>query len=76
MRAERLLLETDDKGLLKKIPKLPSNKRIEAIFLIIEENKEEFPITKRKPHPKIMGKLLIQGDTFTSASTEQWNLIW
>ena len=35
MDAERLILETDASGNLKQVPKLPPNKQLEAIFLVI-----------------------------------------
>jgi hypothetical protein len=72
MYAERLILETDEEGFLKKIPRLPSSKKIEAIFLIIDE-KNNLPI-KRTPHPKILGNLIIHGDIFSSVPIELWNL--
>jgi hypothetical protein len=36
MDAERLILETDALGNLKQVPKLPPNKRLEAIFLVLD----------------------------------------
>ena len=35
MDAERLILETDASGNLKQLPKLPPNKQLEVIFLVI-----------------------------------------
>ena len=35
MNTERLLLDTDNKGNLKGLPKFPPNKKVEAIFMII-----------------------------------------
>lgn len=37
MHAERLLLETDHLGNLKNVPKLPPNKQLEAIVLVIAD---------------------------------------
>jgi hypothetical protein len=37
MQAERVLLETDAQGNLISVPKLPPNRRLEAIFLVLEE---------------------------------------
>ncbi len=38
MDAERLILETDASGNLKQVPKLPPNKHLEAIFLVIGDS--------------------------------------
>jgi len=44
MYAERMIIETDPAGNLKQIPKLPANCRIEAIFLVMDEQ----PLTINK----------------------------
>ena len=36
MYAERLMLETDTAGSVKRMPRLPPNKRFEAIFLVVD----------------------------------------
>ncbi|MGJ3251202.1 MAG: hypothetical protein ACFE0J_08740 [Elainellaceae cyanobacterium] len=41
MDAERLILETDASGNLRHVPKLPPNKRVEAIFLMISDVSED-----------------------------------
>lgn len=73
MYAERLILETDMAGKLKEIPKLPPNKQLEAIFLVIENN-SPMPNICRSPHPDIAGKIKIIGDVFDSAPVSDWNL--
>lgn len=73
MYAERLILETDMAGKLKEIPKLPPNKQLEAIFLVIE-NSPPIPNICRSPHPDIAGKVKIIGDVFDSAPVSDWNL--
>ncbi len=35
MYAERVIVETDQFGVLKSLPKLPANKQLEAIFLVV-----------------------------------------
>jgi len=40
MYAERMIIETDPAGNLKQLPKLPANCRIEAIFLIMDEQSQ------------------------------------
>ncbi|MCB1189579.1 MAG: hypothetical protein H6586_09190 [Flavobacteriales bacterium] len=73
MLAERLILETDIDGYLKQLPRLPANKKLEVIFLIIEDS-EENASPHRKPHSSIKGKIKIFGDIFSSVSTIDWNL--
>ena len=70
MFAERLILETDQSGHLKKSPVLPANKQFEVIFLGLEnENKTVI----RKPHSDIAGKIEINGDIFDSSPSSEWN---
>ena len=37
---ERVILETDQAGHLSQLPKLPSNARVEAIFIILKQTSE------------------------------------
>ncbi len=55
MHAERLILETDSSGKLKQARKLPPNKQLEAIFLVIADS-DDAAIIGRRPHPDIVGK--------------------
>ncbi len=73
MYAERLILETDLSGNLKKMPKLPPNKQVEAIFLVISESTSSVPV-RRTPHPDIAGKVVIKGDIMSSAPSSSWAL--
>jgi hypothetical protein len=61
MRAEKILLETDQNGHLLQQPQLPPNVRIEAIFLLLGENKKGNKAL-RTPSKKIAGKGKIIGD--------------
>ena len=72
MYAERLMLETDVSGKLKQVPKLPPNKQLEAIFLVIADTAEA-AIIGRSPHPDIAGKTKIIGDVFDSAPEQSWD---
>lgn len=72
MYAERLILETDLSGKLKQVPKLPPNKQLEAIFLVIED-RTEAAIIGRSPHPDIAGKTKIIGDVFDSVPEASWD---
>jgi len=58
MYAERIILETDALGHLKRQPRLPPNRAVEAIFLVLDES--EHPLVRR-PHPEIVGKVRILG---------------
>ncbi len=60
MRAEKIILETDQYGRLLHQPHFPPNTRMEAIFLMPEN--EEKGKKRRKPSTKIMGKGRITGD--------------
>ena len=73
MRAEKIVLETDSNGRLVGIPQLPVNRRIEAIFLILDE-KRLFNNIKRQPHPELAGRVKITGDILDSAPTSDWDL--
>lgn len=63
MCAERVMLETDVAGKLKQVPVLPANKRLEAIFLVMDETQQ---IARRQPAAEIAGKTKILGDVFDS----------
>ncbi|MCK5680181.1 hypothetical protein KAI46_05150 [bacterium] len=72
MYAERVILETNPAGKLKKIPKLPPNKKLEAIFLVLDDISTQ-PV-KRTPHSDIAGKMKIMGDLFNTVPTTDWEL--
>lgn len=71
MHAERITLQTDHQGNLKEVPKLPPNKQIEAIFLVIADLSNPSG-TKRVPHPDIAGKIKVHGDIIDSISEQDW----
>jgi len=73
MDAERLMLETDASGNLKHVPKLPPNKQLEAIFLVIDTVSDQ-TIKRRAPHPDIAGKMTILGDIIDTIPESDWNL--
>ncbi len=75
MYAERIILETDTAGNIKSVPKLPPNRQVEAIFLVLEER--DIPLApgqRRRPHPDIAGRLKMLGDVMSSAPAADWNL--
>ncbi len=62
MNAERMIVETDLDGNLKQLPKLPANCRLEAIFLVMDEQAQNL----HQPHTDSAGKVRIPGDIFSS----------
>lgn len=75
MYAERIILETDTVGNIKNVPKLPPNRQVEAIFLVLEEHEPKLaPGQRRRPHPDIAGRLTILGDVMSSAPATDWGL--
>ncbi len=72
MYAEKLIVKTDNFGNLQTMPKLPANKRFEAIFLILEN--DELPPPKRRPHPDIAGRIKITGDIINTVTQSDWDL--
>ncbi len=74
MYAEKLILETDLSGKLKKVPKLPPNKQLEAIFIVISESTATVAVL-RTPHPDIAGKVIIKGDIIGSIPSSDWDLL-
>ena len=73
MYAERLILETDQSGILKHVPKLPPNKQLEIIFLVLDDARGGQSL-RRSPHPDIAGKTRILGDIISSVPETDWNL--
>lgn len=75
MYAERIILETDTAGNVKSVPKLPPNRQVEAIFLVLEEGETRAtPPQRRRPHPDIAGRLTILGDVMSSLPVVDWDL--
>jgi hypothetical protein len=72
MDAERLMLEADASGNLKQVPKLPPNKQLETIFLVIGNATDGR--LHRKPHPDVAGKSTILGNIIDSVPEADWNL--
>jgi hypothetical protein len=73
MNKERLILNTDNKGNLKGLPKFPPNKKIEAVFLIVDGSDQKIS-ARRFPHRDIAGKIQISGNIFDTVSENEWNL--
>jgi hypothetical protein len=70
IHAERVIVVTDTAGNIKQLPKLPANSRIEAIFLVMDEQTQGL----RQPHPDIAGKTRLLGDIYSSVPETDWNL--
>lgn len=74
MRAEKLILETDQDGHLLQQPTLPPNTRLEAIFLILDDDKKKEK--RRKPSSVIWGKGKIIGDIVSPITPpEDWEVM-
>lgn len=73
MNTERLLLDTDQNGKLRGLPKFPPNKQVEVIYLIVDKPQQEKGI-RRSPHRDIAGKMRMMGNIFDTASEKDWNL--
>jgi len=72
MYAERLILETDVSGKLKEMPLLPANKKVEAIFLMIDDSDKKKKL--RHPHSDIAGKMKITGNLIDTVPETDWDL--
>ena len=73
MHAERLMLETDENGLLRSMPTLPPSSRIEAILIFPDKG---LPQNVRVPHPKLSAITVIHGDIVSpAASEEEWEAL-
>jgi hypothetical protein len=73
MLAERSIIETDAQGNPSRLPNLPPNSTIEAIFLILEERPET---AVRRPSPAIAGKGKILGDIVSPIIPEaDWGVL-
>ena len=73
MNRERLILDTDNKGNLKGLPQFPPNKKVEAIFLIIDRPDQKTR-KRRFPNKDIAGKVQIKGNIFDTVCKNEWNL--
>lgn len=73
MNKKRLLLDTDNKGNLKGLPKFPPDKKVEASFMIVDKPDQKI-CTRRFPHRDIAGKIRITGNVFDSIYGNEWNL--
>ncbi|ACA98420.1 MULTISPECIES: hypothetical protein [Cyanophyceae] len=74
MKAQHIILETDPSGNIKNIPKLPPNKKIEGIFLVLDDVADS-SLPVRKPHPDLVGQVQILDDTFDSVPETDWEIL-
>ena len=72
MFAEKVIIETDALGRLKKVPALPPNKRLETIFLVVGDSGCDVPVN-RQPSSDLKGSVQIHGDILNSAPEQSWN---
>jgi hypothetical protein len=71
MFAERMIIETDETGAIKDLPNLPPHSKVEAIYLVLEQNSSEV-VVQRKPHLEIVGQMEITGDIMESSPVSDW----
>jgi len=73
MHAERLFLETNEKGQLQGLPDLRPHQKIEVILLLPDETVT--PAIRRQPSPFLAGKMKILSDIIEPPlSLEEWDL--
>ena len=73
MYAERLLIETDQEGNPRHLPKLPPSAKVELIVLVLEESPS---LPRRQPPPCIAGKGEIFDDLIAPAVPEtDWDAL-
>jgi len=72
MQTERLILETDDLGNLKQVPKLPPNHQFEVIFRLLAAPDRN---SRRTPHPDLAGQVRILANNIIDSIPESdWEL--
>ncbi|MGJ3247565.1 MAG: hypothetical protein ACFE0I_16010 [Elainellaceae cyanobacterium] len=78
MDAERLILETDASGNLRHVPKLPPNKQLEAIFLVVgdvpamqPEERSISSLNRGKAMAAALAKVA-EGGTFSDVDPFMW----
>jgi hypothetical protein len=74
MQVKHIILETDQSGNIKNLPKLPPNKKIEGIFLVLDDI-TDLNLPVRKPHPDLIGQVQILSDIFDSAPETDWEIL-
>jgi hypothetical protein len=74
MQAERVILETDDKGRLLGVPELPPRRQVEVIFLVLPPTDQIR--ARRTPPAELAGKAIIHGDIVSPIlSADDWNAL-
>jgi hypothetical protein len=71
MQLQHIILETDQLGNIKNIPKLPPNKKIEGIFFVLDDTDTLSP---QMPHPDLAGQVQIFGSIFESVPEQDWEI--
>jgi len=74
MQAQHIILETDQLGNIKNLPKLPPNKKVQGIFLVLEDIADP-NLPARKPHPDLVGQVQILSDIFDSTPESAWEIL-
>jgi hypothetical protein len=75
IHAEKMILETDAQGQLKTLPTLLPNRRVEAIFLVLDDPISP-PYVTRRPAPSIAGQGKTLADLIAPIVPEEdWNCL-
>ncbi|QUS59308.1 hypothetical protein IQE94_09955 [Synechocystis sp. PCC 7339] len=74
MQPKHIILETDQLGNLKNVPKLPPNKKIQEIFLVLDDINESTLLVNSTP-ANLVGKVQILGDIFDSVPETDWEIL-
>ena len=73
MHTEKVILETNQKGQIIRLPTLPPNAQVEAVFLVLDHNEKEI---RQGPSKKIAGKGKIIGDIMSPVvEAERWGAL-
>ena len=74
MQAQHIILETDQLGNIKNIPKFSPNRKIESIFWVIDEA-DILNSSPQLPHPDLANQVQILGNIFESIPEQDWEVL-
>ena len=74
MQVQHIILETDQFGNIKNIPKLLPNKKIEGIFFVVDAA-DTLNSSPQMPHPDLVGQVKIFGNIFESVPEQDWEIL-
>ena len=74
MQAQHIILETDQLGNIKNIPKFLPNKKMEGIFFVLDDA-DTLKSSPQMPHPDLAGQVQILGNIFESLPEQDWEIL-